>query len=82
MVSSLWEVPDRETMELMSSFYAALWEREQDPAAALRQAQLHMLYDPGLPATAKDPNSWAAFTASFAGVGQLAPTSDQQLGIK
>lgn len=40
VVSSLWAVDDRSTALLMRHFYENLLQRDQDPAAALRAAQL------------------------------------------
>ncbi|MFG1708198.1 CHAT domain-containing protein [Nonomuraea sp. M3C6] len=40
VVSSLWAVDDRSTALLMQRFYENLRQRDQDPAAALRAAQL------------------------------------------
>jgi CHAT domain-containing protein/tetratricopeptide (TPR) repeat protein len=40
VLASLWQVPDRATAELMRLFYQNLLEKEQKPAAALRNAQL------------------------------------------
>jgi CHAT domain-containing protein len=42
VVSSLWQVDDRATAELMRHFYDALLERHEPPAVALRSAQLAM----------------------------------------
>src|SRR5262245_48980639 len=44
-VTSLWQVPDRATRELMERFYAGLWDRKQPlgKLEALRQAQLWLL---------------------------------------
>ncbi|HEX7186056.1 MAG TPA: CHAT domain-containing protein, partial [Thermoanaerobaculia bacterium] len=58
VVSSLWDVEDRPTRELMRSFHAA-FRQGNDPATALRSAQISLL-------TASDsrlhsPSSWAGF---------------------
>ena len=42
VLASLWQVPDRATAELMKLFYRNLLEKEQKPAAALRNAQLDL----------------------------------------
>lgn len=42
VLASLWQVPDRATAELMRLFYQNLLEKEQKPAAALRNAQLDL----------------------------------------
>ena len=46
VVSSLWEVDDQYTSELMRVFYREQLENGQAPAAALRQAQLAMIERP------------------------------------
>jgi CHAT domain-containing protein len=72
VVSSLWAVPDRETAQLMTSFYAASLERGLGPRAALGAAMRSMI------AEKADPSNWSAFglttsvlrdstTASFRG---------------
>lgn len=43
VVSSLWQVDDRATQVLMVEFYRNLWQRKQNKAEALRNAQLAML---------------------------------------
>jgi hypothetical protein len=57
VVASLWEVPDRETRDLMSRFYARL-ASGLDTAAALSSAQREMA-DEGQPSSA-----WAAFAVT------------------
>jgi tetratricopeptide (TPR) repeat protein len=42
VIASLWPVDDRATAELAARFYRGLWEEGLAPAAALRQAQLHI----------------------------------------
>ncbi|MHC4849098.1 MAG: CHAT domain-containing protein, partial [Planctomycetota bacterium] len=41
IVSSLWKVDDAATEALMGAFYAA-WKKGKPPAAALREAQVHV----------------------------------------
>jgi len=55
VVSSLWAVPDRETAQLMSRFYAASLERGLGPRAALGAAMRSMV------AEKVDPSLWSAF---------------------
>src|SRR5262249_8119660 len=43
VVASLWKVNDDATQQLMSEFYANLWQKHLSPLEALRQAQLRML---------------------------------------
>jgi CHAT domain-containing protein len=54
--STLWQIPDDVTVELMTGFYTRLIAG-RDTAAALREAQLEVLRRP---ATAP-PECWAAF---------------------
>ena len=55
VMSSLWEVPDRETAELMSRFYPDLLLRSVSPRRALSNAMRAMLAD------GVDPGIWSAF---------------------
>ena len=55
VMSSLWEVPDQETAELMSRFYPNLLLHAQSPRRALSNAMRTML------AGGSDPGIWAAF---------------------
>jgi CHAT domain-containing protein len=54
LVMSLWEVPDKQTQQLMADFYANLAQGES-PAIALRQAQLK------LAEAQPNPFYWGAF---------------------
>ncbi len=56
VISSLWEVSDAATTELMKNFYAAL-QHGMAPQTALRQAQLEMAQKPGW----EHPHFWAGF---------------------
>jgi tetratricopeptide (TPR) repeat protein len=64
IVSSLWNVPDESTAELMRDFYSNLWVTKMGRLEALRQAQLKMLNrnraDRGDPL----PMTWGAFVLS------------------
>jgi CHAT domain-containing protein len=55
---SLWDVPDRETAQLMQSFYRNLLKRKLPVAEALRRAQVEMWERAGTNA----PFFWAAFS--------------------
>ncbi len=55
LMLSLWQVDDKETAELMSRFYQAMFREKLTPAAALRKAQLSMWKD------GKAPYFWSAF---------------------
>jgi CHAT domain-containing protein len=55
---SLWEVPDRETAQLMQSFYRNLLKQKLPVGAALRKAQVEMWERTGSNA----PFFWAAFS--------------------
>ena len=57
VVSTLWEVRDRQTSELMARFYEAMLRDGLAPGAALRKAQLASMRDPASSA----PFYWAAF---------------------
>jgi CHAT domain-containing protein len=57
VVSTLWEVRDRQTSELMTRFYQAMLRDGRTPSAALREAQLRTLRDPASSA----PFYWAGF---------------------
>jgi len=56
VISSLWNVEDSSTAQLMEKLYNYHLHQELTPAAALRQAQLDMWKE------GKRPNQWAAFT--------------------
>jgi CHAT domain-containing protein len=58
VVSSLWQVPDRATAELMKHFYREMLQSGRPPAAALRLAQLKIRENRRW----RDPYYWAAFT--------------------
>jgi CHAT domain-containing protein len=55
VMSSLWEVPDRETAQLMSRFYSDLLLHERSPRQSLSNAMRTMLAD------GSDPGTWSAF---------------------
>ena len=56
VVSSLWAVPDRETAELMSQFYAATLQAGASPRSALSGAMRSLI------SRQSDPGIWSAFT--------------------
>lgn len=58
VVSSLWNVNDEATAELMHLFYQEMLSANKSPAAALRAAQLQMWQQKKW----QNPYSWAAFT--------------------
>jgi len=58
VVSSLWQVPDRATAELMKHFYQEMLQNGHPPATALRLAQLKIRKERRW----RDPYYWAAFT--------------------
>jgi hypothetical protein len=66
VVAARWSVPDRMTMLFMAVFHWLLNDRGDDPARALRDAQLWML-DPGR----EVPGAWPEWLRQRAG-GQLA----------
>lgn len=57
VVATLWQVEDNTTAALMKSFYQAMLEEGDAPAAALRQAKLKMYRRPSL----QSPYYWSAF---------------------
>ncbi|HEY0024015.1 MAG TPA: CHAT domain-containing protein [Longimicrobium sp.] len=58
VLGSLWRVDDRSTVPLMVEFHRE-YARSEDPAAALRHAQLRMLSLPD--STLQSPFAWAGF---------------------
>jgi CHAT domain-containing protein len=58
VVSTLWEIDDRATVEIMKRFYSEMLVRGQRPTAAIRSAQMAMWKSRGWDA----PYYWAAFT--------------------
>ncbi len=62
VLSSLWQVSDKATRELMVSFYRALLEDDLSPPAAMLQARREMVSRSGY----ADPFYWAGF--SYSGV--------------
>lgn len=61
MISTLWQVNDRATRQVLQSFYQSLLA-DQPAASALRQAQLAWLDDPSVRASLKSPFFWSGFT--------------------
>ncbi|HEY7543958.1 MAG TPA: CHAT domain-containing tetratricopeptide repeat protein, partial [Blastocatellia bacterium] len=57
LVTSLWQVDDKATSELMSRFYRGMFERKLTAAAALRAAQIEMWRQKDW----QSPYYWAAF---------------------
>jgi CHAT domain-containing protein len=57
VLASLWQVPDRATAELMKRFYQNLLDKKQNPASALRHAQLELAAQPRW----HSPYFWSAF---------------------
>jgi len=57
VVSSLWNVDDRATADLMRKFYESMLQQGMSPAAALRAAQLGMMRD----TRSSAPYYWAGF---------------------
>jgi len=55
MIVSLWEVPDKETVELMTTFYS-LWGKGMSKKEAFDKAQMQMRY-----AYPDHPEKWAGF---------------------
>ncbi|MGC9293343.1 MAG: CHAT domain-containing tetratricopeptide repeat protein [Acidobacteriaceae bacterium] len=57
VIGTLWNVEDSSSNELMQVFYRAFFDQRVTSAAALRQAQLHVMADPSHQA----PYYWAGF---------------------
>jgi CHAT domain-containing protein len=75
VVSSLWAVPDRETAELMSRFYAGALRGGLSPRSALGDAMRSMIADKS------DAGFWSAFTLTTSALRESSPTSSRA-GIK
>lgn len=60
LVTTLWEVEDRSTTQLMQSFYARLMT-DATKGAALRAAQLDFVHDRNVPEYLRHPYFWAPF---------------------
>ncbi len=58
VVSTLWQVEDNATNELMKEFYTRMVSDGMSPSAALRAAQIKLFRDPQF----HSPFFWAAFT--------------------
>jgi len=57
VVSTLWDIDDDATKDLMIKFYKEMYSAGLDPAAALRQSQISMMQSPHRSA----PYYWAGF---------------------
>jgi len=61
VISSLWEVSDKSTRDLMTLFYENLWLKEMPKLEALRQAQLTLLQHNRETRGHGVPSTWGAF---------------------
>ena len=64
VISSLWNVRDESTKELMIAFYDRLWKQGDGRLEALRGAQLDMLRANRTQHGAGLPSTWGAFVLS------------------
>jgi CHAT domain-containing protein/predicted negative regulator of RcsB-dependent stress response len=69
VVSSLWAVPDRETAQLMSRFYAATLRGGLTPRSALSEAMRSMV------AERSDPGIWSAFNLTTSALHDRPPST-------
>lgn len=69
VVSSLWAVPDRETAQLMSRFYAATLRGGLTPRSALSEAMRSMV------AEKSDPGVWSAFSLTTSALQDRPPST-------
>jgi CHAT domain-containing protein/Tfp pilus assembly protein PilF len=69
VVSSLWAVPDRETAQLMSRFYAASLRGGSSPRRALSDAMRSMV------AEKSDPGIWSAFSLTTSALHDRPPST-------
>jgi tetratricopeptide (TPR) repeat protein len=58
VVSTLWDVDDEGSSRLMQNFYRALLKRNEEPSAALRNAQIEMMRRK----STSEPFYWAGYT--------------------
>ncbi len=63
VVSTMWQVPDRSSAQLMALFFANL-AKSKDKAGALREAQLKVIKDRREEQATAHPFFWAAFTVT------------------
>jgi len=69
VMSSLWAVPDRETAELMSRFYAATLQQGSSPRVALSDAMRSLI------SNQSDPGIWSAFSLTTSALRDRPPST-------
>jgi CHAT domain-containing protein/Tfp pilus assembly protein PilF len=85
VVASLWKVDDDATAALMTLFYRNVWEHQQPPLQALRNAQLTLRRHPGavpLLAKARGPNFDQVVKRVEEGPAEPAPAQEEAAPVK
>ena len=67
MVSTAWQVNDTTAAEISVQFFKELKDSPNDPALALRKAQLSFINNPDFDETST-PKYWSAFTVQSKGI--------------
>jgi CHAT domain-containing protein len=65
VVTALWQVPDEDTMWLMTRFYEHLWKDRMHPVEALAAAQREAIERMGEATGSAPPRCWAGFVLTL-----------------